>query len=286
MKEKKTAKKNATPLDTKCIWMQAGVISYKLCSLDFRCENCELDKALRGQYSHMVKEESDLMFPNVESFTFEEIIGDVSLFNRYDYALIRIMYNCFSSICYSPDVHYSPSHLWLYQTEGDITRIGLDDFAGKCLDPIENIVFPIAGNYIQKGATICWLFLEDWNFRLSSPLAGQVKAVNRTTLQQNPNFLQKDNYRTGWLLEIKSDQATLLHPFFESTDSIKQWYRKCLLDIFHDISVLLDQEGEKAGVTMSDGGTMVNRLRQVMGRDKYIKLMKKILRHNWSRVRH
>ena len=31
-----------------CIWMSAGLVSYKLCDRDFDCGNCPLDAALRG----------------------------------------------------------------------------------------------------------------------------------------------------------------------------------------------------------------------------------------------
>ena len=32
-----------------CIWMTAGVISYKLCPLNFNCEECEFDAAMQRQ---------------------------------------------------------------------------------------------------------------------------------------------------------------------------------------------------------------------------------------------
>jgi len=280
MKAKQKADENEARQNNRCVWMQAGVIRYKLCSLDFRCENCDLDKALRGRYSHMVQQGFDLMYPEVKSFTFEEIIGDEDLFHCCDYAMIRIMYNCFSSIYYSPDVQYLPSHLWLYRKEGDSIRIGLDDFIGSCLEPIENVVFPMMADYIHQEATICWVFLEDWNFRLSAPLSGRVTAVNRAALQQHPAFLQKDAYRTGWLLEMKPDQQSFSRLVAGSIGNVKQWYRQCLLDIFHGISVVLEEKGAKAGATLPDGGTMVTRLRQVAGRDKYILLMKKMLKHH------
>ena len=32
-----------------CIWMTAGVISYKLCPFNFDCENCDFDSIMRWQ---------------------------------------------------------------------------------------------------------------------------------------------------------------------------------------------------------------------------------------------
>jgi hypothetical protein len=40
------------PAETKeCIWMSAGVLSYRLCDRAFDCEHCLLDKALHGGHS-------------------------------------------------------------------------------------------------------------------------------------------------------------------------------------------------------------------------------------------
>ena len=31
----------------KCIWMASGSVSYKLCNLDYNCEVCPFDRAIR-----------------------------------------------------------------------------------------------------------------------------------------------------------------------------------------------------------------------------------------------
>ena len=36
----------APPKDERCVWMAAGVLTYKLCNRDFECENCKLHVAL------------------------------------------------------------------------------------------------------------------------------------------------------------------------------------------------------------------------------------------------
>ena len=34
-----------------CVWMQAGVVGYKLCDREFDCDRCPFDAALRGETS-------------------------------------------------------------------------------------------------------------------------------------------------------------------------------------------------------------------------------------------
>ena len=31
----------------KCVWMESGVVSYKLCDFEYNCEACPFDQALR-----------------------------------------------------------------------------------------------------------------------------------------------------------------------------------------------------------------------------------------------
>ena len=32
----------------KCLWVSSGVVSYKLCDLEYNCENCPFDRVIRG----------------------------------------------------------------------------------------------------------------------------------------------------------------------------------------------------------------------------------------------
>lgn len=280
MPEKNVKIKKELRKDIRCIWMQAGVISYKLCSLDFRCEDCELDRVLRGRNSHLANGETDLRFPEVKSMAFEEIIGEASLFHLYDYALIRVVYNCFSNVSYSPEVRYSPDHLWVFNITDDTVRIGLDDFIGRCLDPVEHIVFQAIGDRIRERETVCWLFFEDWNIRLSSPVAGRIRAINSLALQQDPKLIQKDCFRRGWLFELEPESDSFSRPLVEDTANLRQWYNRNLLEIFRNVAGLFEKAVATQGVTMSDGGRVVTCLRKVMGRYNYIRLVKRLLKNN------
>ena len=42
-----------TPPPTCCVWMDAGVVNYKLCDRAYDCERCPLDQALHRRPSEM-----------------------------------------------------------------------------------------------------------------------------------------------------------------------------------------------------------------------------------------
>ena len=41
-----------------CIWMTAGVISHKMCPLNYDCEHCEFDRVMRHKQTSPLKEDS------------------------------------------------------------------------------------------------------------------------------------------------------------------------------------------------------------------------------------
>lgn len=280
MNDWKTKGKNGRGFDDRCVWMQAGMISYKLCSLDFRCEECELDRVLRAGNSPVRKEETAFIFPGIRTLNFEDIVGETHLLEQYDYTLIRLLYNRFSSILYSPDVQYLPSHLWIFRNKGGTIRVGLDDFISRCLEPVGQIVFPIMSDHISEKATICRLFFDDWNICFSSPFSGRITAINSLTLQENPNSLLKDSHHKGWLVEIKPDKDNVSNSLIGGLEKIKEWYNKVLLDLFQDISEFISQPRYDTGATLADGGRMVNHFRQAIGKDNYIRLLNRLLKYN------
>ena len=39
----------------KCVWMESGVVTYKLCDCEYNCEACPFDRALRDGTSPSVR---------------------------------------------------------------------------------------------------------------------------------------------------------------------------------------------------------------------------------------
>lgn len=51
MENQSPDKKNPELLlkENHCIWMSAGVISFKLCPFDYDCDNCDFDRVMRQE---------------------------------------------------------------------------------------------------------------------------------------------------------------------------------------------------------------------------------------------
>jgi glycine cleavage system H lipoate-binding protein len=103
--------KQAAPIEEpmKCIWMTAGVVDYKLCDLEFDCENCSFDRAFRA-LKNAGKDQGFIL--------------DETLF-------------------------YHPLHCWLRVEDGGKVRIGLDDFGQKLIGRIHSIFLPQTGTKVD-----------------------------------------------------------------------------------------------------------------------------------------
>jgi hypothetical protein len=57
-----------TPPPACCVWMDAGVVNYKLCDRGFDCDRCPLDQALHGRPSersaHVESKHTETIFRN------------------------------------------------------------------------------------------------------------------------------------------------------------------------------------------------------------------------------
>lgn len=88
-----------------CVWMSAGLISYRLCERGFDCDNCPLDAALRGGLAEPARPSPSL--------------------NRRSHGAL-----------FPPNRLYAPCHLWVQATtlpDVHLWRVGLDAFAAALM---------------------------------------------------------------------------------------------------------------------------------------------------------
>ncbi len=46
-----SATRRLAPKKNRCVWMEAGILSYLLCDREFDCDRCPLDEAMRSHFS-------------------------------------------------------------------------------------------------------------------------------------------------------------------------------------------------------------------------------------------
>lgn len=168
-----------------CIWVDAGLLTFRLCDRDFACERCPLDAAIRGE-----TRPSDTRAPDqccTESVASWEFPGD------------RL---------------YSSRHVWVEATTGGCVRVGLDACAARLLPPVRAIRSASCGTKLGPGSSVCEIDAVGGEVMVPSPVSGVVSIVNQDVLRE-PTRLASEPYGTGWIAEIaleRSDEMlSLIH---------------------------------------------------------------------------
>ena len=99
-------------------------------------------------------------------------------------------------------VFVSPAHAWISLELNGRVRVGLDDFAQRLLGPIDGLVFPVAGQRIEKGTPLFSIIRGSRLLSFPSPLTGVVASVN-AALDGHMADLHMQPYELGWICAVE-----------------------------------------------------------------------------------
>ena len=100
------------------------------------------------------------------------------------------------------DLKYTPDHMWVRIEAGNVASMGVTYFGQEGMGEILYVELPEIGKYLKKEEFLCTLSSPKAMVDLSSPLSGEVVAVNEDLLI-NPNVVNESPYERGWLLRLK-----------------------------------------------------------------------------------
>ena len=233
---------NASQHRTACIWMQAGVVRRKYCEIDYHCEACRFDRALR----RTARENSQLRqqggIPQGKSgriVYWKDRLRDLPAWKqpclhhmkgRIDFRACTHDYQCgncefdqYFSDQYTVHAVVRPvdvldvkgfklphgyylhrGHTWVKIEEGSTVRIGLDDFALRLLGPLDRVEAPLMGKQVEQDRDDILLSRSSNTARVQSPISGVVTDIN-PELRDKGNLANQDPYTRGWVMRLHSD---------------------------------------------------------------------------------
>ena len=155
-----------------CVWMCAGLLSYRLCDRDFDCENCPLDAALHGDLSGN---------------------GHTSGFRHRRSA----------SDFFPDDRLYSDGHVWAQRTVDTSHgwRIGVDAFAGALIGTVTAVDWTSSKQVYECGDPVCEIDAGIGVLSVGAPISGRVLRGNER-VRDDPDLLVRDPYDSGWIIEL------------------------------------------------------------------------------------
>ncbi len=148
-----------------CRHMLQGLVSYKLCPMNYDCGSCKYDQMV------------------------QDTIGDAALPKLRQIAGFKI----------APTYHFHRKHAWATVEYGGKCRVGFDDFAGKLLGEQREYVLPRIGQKVAQNEPFMRVKTADRVYELESPVDGTVMAVN--PLQDRPAELEP--FSDGWVAFVE-----------------------------------------------------------------------------------
>ena len=213
-----------------CLWMDAGVVDYKLCDRGYACDQCPLDEALHSCSPHNV------VSPDRRD---GRVVGPFSL----------------QGCVIAPGLFYHPGHTWARVEAEGIVRVGLDDFGQRMLGSAYSLSLPQRHQELQRGKASWSVTHQSGVAGLASPVAGKVLNVNSNLLLR-PGLINRDPFGDGWTMTIEPvDLKSCLQRLMYG-ERVGQWLANEIDRLRSVINQILSDDHNGIIPTMTDGGLL------------------------------
>jgi len=238
-KAREESMKIVPPGKKRCVWMEAGVVSYKLCDNNYDCPTCVYDQAMQAKVARQKEAtmvavaetaadrltdtwaEKMMQMPASQRKCRYMITGEV------DRKICPNAYQCgtcsFDDMMQArlqaeplpvsvtaaeagfqlaSDMYYHEGHTWAKPEYGGRVRVGLDDFAQKLLGRLTQVISPEIGQEVSQGRPSLQMRKNGLAIGVLSPVDGIVSNVNHQLLD-HPELVNESPYEKGWIFIVE-----------------------------------------------------------------------------------
>ncbi|KPL03653.1 MAG: hypothetical protein AMJ73_05855 [candidate division Zixibacteria bacterium SM1_73] len=257
MKKKASKKQNVLSDDAKnrCIWMTAGVISFKLCPFDYDCEHCHFDEAMRSQVrlkrisSSFKRHKQKTPVPK-DSLSVPDDDSEKPFFFTFSVGEI------------DQGLYLHPTHAWVRRADDKKWKLGIDKLLAYVLPPPVKVDLDDLDKDLTKNQAFGKIHTEAGTIFLIVPLSGRLIQKN-SRIVQYPELVQRDPYGEGWLATMdRLEDHSELEELYTGTEG-----EKFLEEEAQHLKFLLKHRGievDNLGATLPDGGANIKYLHQIL----------------------
>jgi glycine cleavage system H lipoate-binding protein len=255
--------------EQQCVWMEAGLVNYKLCDRNFDCETCPFDGTMRSQNKTFAERASEQFSPAVGR--------DVQHNGNDAYMeIVDQLISPLKKIVFPSDRLYSSSHTWIQNRSDGTMRIGIDGFLAKLLQPIVGVALVQTPSRIEASQPYAWLIRDAETFALYNPISTVTAALN-TLLTAKPSLLTNDPYDNGWLLSIIPTKPLTDSSRYLTAEEYQDVVNIEIEKISQTINSAVRKNHSSVGSTMFDGGKRIENIEQFIGEKRYTKMLLRLL---------
>ncbi len=230
------------PLTAECIWMQAGIINFKLCDGEYDCYHCAFDQNMReamgahpglgksrnAQWQLFMGQRYDTAAPPcIHRLSGDLDAPDICTEGQSCYhcphhlkhaARTRVEmtenpapvqgYGYASGFKMAEGYYYHFGHAWVRLEADGLVRTGVDDFASRVFGPARAVQLPPKGVHLTQGKTAWAMVRNGKSAAVQAPLSGKVVSVNPRVLE-DPRACHEDPYVNGWVMLVEPSSLRL-----------------------------------------------------------------------------
>lgn len=186
----------------------------------------------------------------------------------YEKALQSYEFSYVSWFLLPDGLHYHRGHTWV-SPEGDIVKVGIDDFAQKLLGRCQEIIVPSIGERLEQGASGLRLRVDSTYLNVLSPVKGEVVDINENVIK-NPELINKDPYGQGWIIKVRPDSVKTTLRNLLSGRIAKIWLEE-------NIDAIREKMVGNLGMVYQDGGVLVTGLAKAIDPENWQNIVKEFL---------
>ena len=245
---------DGTNTELPCVWVSAGVLSYRLCDREYECEGCPLHLALRGGGVGALTPDLAEAAPTGAPRG-EDPVG------RY---LAELGAGCTLHL----DLAYSADGLWLQVESSGALRIGLDDYTLRLLQPVDDVVLPRVGAWLRHRAPCAWVNRGRLAIALRCPVAGEVVEVHSRPILGPPRSGEDAEQR--WWFRVNPHESVALAAGLYRNEALLTWFLGRVRAVDDQLNaVMTSAAGGALGPALGDGGIPTRDLEMVLGRERF-----------------
>lgn len=272
-----------------CIWMEAGVVNYKLCPYSYACNLCAFDKAMKMAGSKP-RESMKISWPaRMRDLSGPEKYCRHMLQGMVSYKLCPNNYEC-ATCAYDqmiqdtigeswvPDFrqiagfkipltfHYHRKHAWVNVEYGGKCRVGFDDFSSRVLGSGHQFLLPKIGHKVKQNQPFMAVKAADREFELTAPIDGVVTAINPLHTRNE----ELDPYTEGWVAFIE--------PGARMPANLKKlYYGEKAMEWLHESADKLVESLTPGLALAADGGIVIPELYSSLPNEKRVELIQNVV---------
>lgn len=290
--------------ERKCIWMDAAVVTYKLCTNQFQCNLCEFDRAMSNrakqakegvrEYKPTPSNKKEIVewMEEFRHFSADQRKCRYMLNGEVSYKICPNSFRCgectfdqmmqdriqpsmeldirelpqVAGFYLSEKYYYFRNHTWLRLERNGQYRVGIDDFASRIIGKPQGIALPSIGRNLDM-EEYAWTINHAYSdLEFVSPVKGVVTSINQA-LVDDVDKITEQPYADGWLMTVEPESINKSNRNFLSGEEANAW-------MVEEANLLSKHLYSEAGPTMHDGASLRNDIGNHLSKEKWNEIVK------------